>query len=75
MTCIMKCFPVNEKRCRTRTTPEEEPVLNTTPIPLESYDTADPNGSKMSTMSFRSATSLIKQEQAVSAGILKYSRN
>lgn len=75
MACIMKCFPVNEKRCRTKSTPEEEIILNTTPIPLESYDVADTTDSQMSTMSFRSASSLTKKEQAVSAGILEYSRN
>lgn len=75
MTCIMKCFPIDEKNCRTKAAPEEETTVNTTPAPVEVYETADTTGSKMSTMSFRSATSLSNVEQAVSAGIFKYSRN
>lgn len=76
MACIMKCFPLNEKKCRTKTTPDEEETFsNTTPIPSELYETADTTASRMSTMSFRSAPSFTKMEQAVSAGIIKYSRN
>lgn len=76
MACVMKCFPVKEKKCRTKTTPEEETTINTTPMPLETNETEDTTtGSRTSTVSFRSATSLAKKEQAVSAGIFKYSRN
>lgn len=74
MACVMKCFPV--KRCQTKAEPEaeEEIVVHTTPIPTDTEDAIDTTEAKMTTISFRS-TSLAKQEQAVSAGILECSRN
>lgn len=79
MACIMKCFPAKEKRCRTKSTPDDETILSTTPTPLEPYEDLDETtdmttAAKMSTVSFRSGSSSTKKEQAVSAGIFKYSR-
>lgn len=69
MACIMKCFPIKEKRCRTKTTPDDETILSTTPTPLEPFETLDETtdmttGEKMSTVSFRSSSSLTKNDQA-----------
>lgn len=107
MACVMKCFPVYEKKCRTKVATEvheaskepekpvepvepekpvesvehvepnepHEVVVDSTPVPLDVVDTTETFASPMSTTPFRSATSLTKMEQAVSAGILEFTRN